>query len=499
MLLPRSAPVIVLSGVLCGWPAPALPQPRTDKPPRPGVIAMAAEPVRLESVGLSVLIPEGSIAQTQRAGRVESVQITPPLPDQTWAVTIQTPMSADAELLPGAVAEAALKQLAESVGVNVLEAEPGRAVPKEVKTSAAVLQKVTELRIPGCAEPGARFYVKLPRARGESPSVRGYAAFRAAPGRFVVFELFTTEPEFDRVRPLYESIVANARFAPPGEVAAGRGVAVEAGIALIARLGPEELRRIVESRGELLLRTYKEAPTGADADAEEIGYQRVRARSGFRGELDAARSRDRWAAADRQEGFIVSVEGRQMLRDEGVMVDSRGVYFMTPDRAEEAWVLDMGLRPLADRLTRRTAATGSWHETGARAGESMTVTVSRSGEPGRTIRPTVPDQGYINQVEMLLMPYILLSTKQPGEYGFYAYQSQNDRVAMRRDTLERAPDRPGAWVLTTRATEDAPPRIAVYSDRGDLVRVTLPNRGVIEPIAPERLMQIWKSKGLPLD
>lgn len=464
----------------------------------PAMVPLAKEPLRLESVGLEVLLPHGAIAQVQRVGSVESVQVTPPLPDETWAVTISTPRSANTQHTPEVVAREGLKQLMESVGVPMLDHETRRPI-RGGTSGAEVLQGVKAVKIDAAPEEGSRFYVKLPRGGGDPPSVRGYTVFRIAPGRFVVFELFTSAAEFERVRVFYETIVANARFAAPNDREMVRGAAVETGIALLAGLSAEDMRAVVESRADLLARTFKESPTGADADAEEIGYQRIRARIGSRGELDPRRAPGSWDAADRQEGYLVTVEGRQLLRDQGVMVDSRGTYFMTPDRTEEAWVMDMGVRPLADAKVRRPRDTGSWNEIGARSGASMTITVARSGEPGQTVRPTVPDRGYISQLEMLLLPYILLHTKRPGEYGFYAYQSQNDRVALRRDTLEQRPDRPGVWVLTTRATEDSDPRTATYTERGELIRVTMPNRAVIEPVTPDRLTRLWRSKGLPMN
>ncbi|MFM9995018.1 MAG: hypothetical protein ACKVU4_04365 [Phycisphaerales bacterium] len=489
---------LVLAAALGCLTAAGVAQTRPPTPPAPVLIPLADSPLRLESVGLEVLLPHGAISQVQRAGSVETVQITPPLPDESWAVTISTPRSANAQHTPEVVAREGLKQLIESVGVPMLDPDTRRPV-RGGTSGAEVLQDVRALRIDAAPEEGSRFYVKLPRGGGESPSVRGYTVFRVAPGRFVVFELFTSAGEFERVRAYYETIVANARFSAQDDRAMSRGAAVESGIALLAGLSAEDMRAVVESRADLLARTFKESPTGADADAEEIGYQRVRARTGFRGELDTRRAASTWDAADRQEGYLVTVEGRQLLRDQGVMVDSRGTYFMTPDRTEEAWVLDMGVRPLADAKVRKPRDTGSWNEVGARSGGSMTITVARSGEPGQTVRPTVPDRGYISQLEMLLMPYILLRTKRPGDYGFYAYQSQNDRVALRKDTIEQHPDRPGVWMLTTRATEDSEPRTATYTERGELIRVTLPNRAVIEPVTPDRLTHLWRTKGLPMN
>jgi hypothetical protein len=98
---------------------------------------------------------------------------------------------------------------------------------------------------------------------------------------------------------------------------------------------------------------------------------------------------------------------------------------------------------------------------------------------------------------MLLLPQILLRFKEPGDYGFYSYQSKSMNVTLRRDRLEPLADRPGMWSLRTRVTEDAEPRVAWYDESGALVRIALPDKTIIEPFDPQRLMELWSRKGLP--
>lgn len=469
-------------------------QPR----PRPTAITLAEEPVRLDSVGLKVFLPEGVLSQVDRAGRFETVQISPQPPDISWAVTVKTPRTTNTDATPTEVADGALDQLMEAVGVKRVSPDPKTGIRvRPVDPAAQVIEDVKPLEIAGAPEPGARFYVRLARGLSDPPSVRGYTVFRAGPGQFVVFELFTTDPEFERVRPSYEIIVARAQFADLATQTASRGVAVEAGITLLASLDAGEFRKLVENRPEQLLRSYRGAPGGADHDAVELGYQRIRARVGKRGELDRRRDPAKWDDADRQEGYLVTIEARTLLRDTEQIVDSLGTYFMTPDRSEEAWSLQMAIRDGRPKAGREPV--GTWFETGARDGDAMTVTVSGKGQAGKNIRPVVPAQGYLTQVEALLLPQILVRSGEPGEFGFYTYQSREESVNLRRDTLTRSEDRPGLWVLSTRITEDALARVARYNERGELIRATLPDKTVIEAIQPERLLQIWKAKGLPMD
>jgi hypothetical protein len=480
-------------------PAVAQTEKRNPGPPAiPVTVEFADEPHRIESVGLTVLLPVGSTAQSQRVGPHTKVRVAPAPPDETWLVNIDTPLSRDGNLTAAQVAEGVLKQVLESVGVSLRKPDPGKGIEtKSVETAGQVLERRDTVQVPGCPAPGSRFYVRLPRGPEEAPVVRGYTVFPAGSGRFVTFELLTTEPEFPRTRQIYESTVATARLEDAGALAASRGAAIEAGTALLGGTTPEDLRAIIADRGEAWYRIYKEAPTKADGDATEIGYQRVRFWSGHRGEIDPSRERSRWSAADRQDGFLVRIEGRSVL--DGQIIDSRGAYFMTPDRTEEVWTIQMAIRDVPSGPGARRSPVQTWTETGARSARGMSVTVSGVGRSSEAARPVVPDQGYINQVESLLLPQLLVRRGQPGEYGFYLYQSEFGNVRLRRDVLEAVPDAPGVWRITTRLTEDKEPRVSLYKSTGDLISTRMADGTIVEPATRPRLLDLWRSKGLPLD
>ena len=479
-----------------GPSAPA--QPASDRPARPVAMVLAEEPIRLDAVGLSFRIPEGLVSQSMRVGGTEKIRIIPAGGEPAWEVLADAPRSSKREMTPGEVADAALKQILESVGVRRLENDGPAARPVGFEGGGQVIDRTDALRIDGCAEPGARFYVRFPvpdGGRNEPDAVRGYTVFRGAPGQFVVFELFTTAPALESARAYYEFIVANASLADRAGAVVERGAAVEAAFDLLARLKPEDLRAIAAERPELFLRSYREAKGGADGDAVEIGYQRVRTWWGRRGELDSARSVEGLKGDDRDEGLLVSIEGRTLLHDTDQLVDSVGTYFVLADRSEEAWTLQMAVRDLGQNGRKRPAAT--YFETGARSREALAVSITGKGQQKQQVQPMVPAKAYINQAEMLLLPQILMRFKVPGEYGFYTYQSQSMNVSLRRDQLEPMADRPGMWSLKTRVTEDAEPRVGWYDDTGRVVRIALPDKTIIEPFDPGRLMDLWARKGLP--
>ncbi len=458
----------------------------------PGTVRLSDQPFRLESVGLTLYLPEGAVAQTQRAGLLETVVVTPPLPDASWVVSIQTPKSENTATTHQEVAEEVLRQLLESVGIQYQKLDPKSGPQTQrIDTTGLVFDRNDALVIKGYQGTGSMFYVKLPRSKGEAPAIRGYTVFSVGGGRFVTFDLITTEPDLAKARLNYESLVKAAEFADYGAVAASRGVAIEAGITLMSRLSPADMKALVEDRGEQWYRLYKEASTGADADATELGYQHVKIWVGTRGELDPARDRKKWREVDHEPGYLVRIDARNLEGE--TIYDSQGLYFMSPDRSEEAWTLQLAIRQPNNKTPQ------TWVETGARSASSMNVSTSGRGQQGKSARPTVPDNGYLTQVESLILPALLTRFGEPREYGFYTYQSEFGNIRVRRDTLEQPSDKPGVFRLTTRISEDRPAQTALYTAKGELIRAQLSNGSIREPVQLQRLVELWKSKKLPMN
>lgn len=490
----RTAALIMCMAV---WtPAPAqTPATAASQP-----VELASEAVRIESVGLRFYPPAGAVVDTSRMGEQVSVQISPG-GEALWLITVQTPRTRDTNLTALGVAEAALDQLVRSAGVVDRRVGPdGHVREQVVESKAQVLEPAQEVRIaaeaPAQSRPAARFYVRLP-APGDGPAIiRGYTVFRVVPGQFAAFDLTTTEPAFAQSRRVYETVVGTARFGDGAAEGVERATAVETGVAFLARLTEAEYDAAVSMLTDQWYRLCQRTPGASDADATEVAYRRVRAWKGMRGEIDTARTRDRYRAADRQEGYLVRVDARYL--QDGRVIDTVGIYFMTPDRREEAWSLQMAIRE------RGSARAAVWNEAGARTGPQMSVATWGDGAESRTVQPVVPKHGYLNQFEAFVLPQLLIQAKAHGEFGFYVYQSDSGSIRLRRDTLREAADRPGVWTLTTRTSEDRDPQVSIYTGQGMLIETTLPPNApgtvaVWTPITLERLADLWRRKGLPMD
>jgi hypothetical protein len=483
---------------------------------QPGKLEFSDQFLRIEEIGLSVRLPIGCDSEKVSIGNQRATAIFPE--DQSWRVNLETPRSTNSRTTITEVADKVLDELQKSVGIvvgalrNTPEAELRNPKSKFAGTRATLIDRFPNAKTPklfiGDGEsriPIERFYLAIPRGEKDSPLVRGYTVAQVAPQQFVAFDLTTTEKDFDRVRPIYEAMIATARLGAPEDVTAARGVAIEAGHSLIKSLTSEDYKAVLE-KGERWIRMYKPAAGGARADADEIGYTRIKTSVGQRGQIDRTRTKSRWNQADRQEGYLVEIDARYIYS--GLIIDSAAAYFMTPDRNEEAWTVRQATREWKkedavvvkpdSKKPKPALVASEGTEIGARSGQSMTITATATGKPDSSIKPTIQSDAYISVVEALLMPQIAVRSKQAVEFGFYAWQGRDGKIRLRRDSVEQPSDKPGVWQVTTRIGDDDRVQIALYNEKGDLIRTVMPDGVVCEPISLDELGKLWKSKNLPM-
>lgn len=462
--------------------------------PRPGtVVEFSDDLFRLDTVGLTLMLPTDVSAQSTTVGSKSGVQIQPREP--SWIVNIQTPKTSNPDTTTAdAVDEIATQVLRESG--EAWAKDPAGGKPSLVGYNGEIIEPRRTILINGL--PAERVYIKVPGERGGS-IVRGFTVFKTTPSQFVTFELISPEAAFARSRAIYETFVGTARFEDPSRIGADRAAAVTAGLKVFERVGEAELRELVEQFPERWERFYRPAATGADSDATELGYRRLRFSIGTRAALGAA-----GGAGSRDPGLIAQLDARYLDGARvvegkligGRVVDSRSVYFMSFDRADEAWTVQNAVRAGTPSGKSQPKV---FTETGGRTGRSMFVSIAAPGTPGRDVRPVFQGDGYVSRFESLLLPEILVRARVQADLGFYTYQSSAETIKLRRDLLEQPSEMLGAWRLTTRLTEDKPAQVSVYNDKGKLVRTELADGTLWEPIDLDRLVSLWRSKGLPMD
>lgn len=479
--MPRPATVYLPAAIAASLSlllaSPAAAQGRTAPgPAKAGVITFAEDVYRVESIGLSMNLPEGATAQlTREGGKVKSTILAP---DQTWIINIESRESKSLDLSLGEVIDAIQQQVLASVGVENAEGTL-------ISTRGTVLDRQRNLALKG--GPAERVYIVTPAVSGPA-TLRGYTAFNPSPGKYVTFELLTPEPGHKSVLPIYEAILATVAFEDPAIANAARQQAVAAGISYFAQLTNDDYRAILDRKNEQRWqRLYERSSTGADD--KELGYRRMTTWLGKRGELDSSRDRSKWTAADQQSGYLMKLEAR--ILDGSVIYDTVSVFFLAEDRSTEAWLV-RGSR-------KENGRTSTWTEIGARDGDSMTVRIDPPNGPSQTVKPLIEGEGYLSRLESALLPEFLMRRRIPTEYGFYVYQSDTATIRLRRDVLDEAENRAGLWTLTTKLSDDAAPQTTLLNERGEQVRTDLAENRVWEPIELNRLVSIWRRNNLPMD
>ncbi|HPO93645.1 MAG TPA: hypothetical protein PL072_09270 [Phycisphaerales bacterium] len=466
--------------VLAVLPAVASAQ---DKPQRragdPAPVELADQLYNVDEVGLSIRLPLNSSVNTIYAGDVRTPQVIGP--DAAYVINIQLPKTYNPKATIKEAADQTIALVQGSVGVT----DPDQKMLLE--TQAKLLERIDNLQIND--QPAARFYLSIP-GTDKKTIVKGYTIFKPAANQFVVFELIVKEAGFAAAKRAYETSLATAKFLDPQAVTIQRGAAIKAGQSLLRMVSAGDMDQWFDNK-ERWYRLYAPAVTGSKQDAEEIGYRGVRLWKGRRGEVSSWTSKSAWTQADRDEGYLAAIRARVMTPQGPA--DSEAIYFLSKDRTSESWVLRLALR---DRKTGKDLRTA--REIGARTDKAMSVMIEQSGEPTRNLTPYFQSDGYLSQIEALLLPRIFATKMVESDFAFYAYQPQLEQVSLRRDRVTKTGRGTDAvWTVETNFTDDSPAQVSTYTAKGELISTTTGDGRVWEPVEPADLMRLWEAKGLP--
>ncbi len=463
-------------------PTPVVPAPKIEPRGAAGAIQLAGEPLRIESIGLSIFLPDRTRAESGRIGGRTSVTVLPE--DQKYVLSIQTAETSNDQ----STVEQALDKT-----VSLLQGAVGVLDPDQktvLSTEARVIDRIDRLDIGGL--PAGRLYVSIPEPDRASRVVKGYTIFKPQPKQFVIIELLCAEALFPEVRGVYETSVATAVFQDAESLMLDRMAAVKAGRALLTRITDADIDAILADGQEQWFRMYRPSPTGGADD--EVGYYGVRFWRGVRGEIDPSRKPAAFTPADQQQGLLVRVRSRVL---NGTTIgDNEGIFFVTDDRREEAW----SVRTAARETTGKQRAVAT--ETGARLADDLTIIKQEPGKPTQTLKPAILNDGYISQFDTFFLPRVMGRLAIPGEYGFYAYESwPSGAITFRKDVVAASRVTDGTMTtVTSTLRQDSAPQVSTFAPGGRLLLTKIEDGSLIrEPIDLPSLRQIWQSKGLPTE
>jgi hypothetical protein len=488
-------PISVPSNTIAPADAPKPPAPPAAEPivvPAPpiaprgaaGGAILADEVFRIDAVGLTMRIPSGAMSGSSQIGGKTSASIGPA--DGSWAINIQLPRTSNPDSTVKQALDQTLLLLQDSVGIS------DAAQSTVLSTEARIIEKIDALRLPG--GDAARLYMSLPEPNRSSRIVKGYTIFKPSPTQYAVFEFIVPEADFSKTRTMYETSIGTVDFVASVDLQKRRGSAVQAGSKVIEGLSADDVLAAMQPEGqEQWFRMYKPAVDGNAASEVELGYYGLTFWRGQRGEINAGKAASAFTPAERQEGWLVRVRSR-ILSDK-VIADNLGVFFMTPDRREEAWMFTTAVRGAEGKV--QAVAT----ETGARDGDQLQVVKTEPGKPTSNIQPPIMGEGYITQVETFILPRVLARKGLEGEFGWYAYQAwPAGTITFRKDTARLVQGPTGRSTrVTTLLREDSPEQVTTFSPTGESLGVEFADGTVRLPTDPAELKRIWQQKGLPTD
>lgn len=442
-------------------------QAQSSTPPPPTYTELERDPVRIESIGLTINLPVGATAETIRIADSSSTAVV--LPGQLGTIVIKEQRTLSEDLNAKQAIESIKTQLTKSLGYELVAEHP-------------------DLRANMWT--GSRFYAKSTR-KTNPPTYRGISIFQPKAQTFLIFDLTVEgdEQRFEQARALYETSIATMDLEEMSNETLKRAAGFKATSTLLSTIEFDDYDEVLTGRnGERWERLYTPAKTGEEMDATEHGYRRIRSWAGYRGELTNKDKSD-WNDPDRQLGYLVQIDA--LALEPAMRIESRSIFFMSLDTTEEAWTIRMAIK--RDEFTQNSTITG------ARVGSKLTITTTQGKNAPTITRPYVPEEGYLTQVQSYLMGPLLIHKDLSGEFASYAYNSAAAAVTLRWDIAEQLKDDPDTWRITTKTAPESPASTSYFTKEGKVKRVELGIGRRWEPIPLKDLLDLWKRKGLPLD
>lgn len=329
--------------------------------------------------------------------------------------------------------------------------------------SAVVLEDVT---LALANRPAVKLYYRVPDPK-RGDWVLGQGLILIDPVTLAVLQFRTSADHFEQDRPYFEAVLQSVELADPQELDRQRHMRIAQGELWRKDLTPQKLRQAL---GEpQWFRVLK--------DGRDVGFIRMRQQS------------EKVLA---EPGISIEVQSRVQATAEEV-IDSLGEYFASDDGKTELWSIRTTRRPARSQPLNQSQDPQelTWVETGVRSG--ATITVHRQSPTDiKDLSWQMPTQGYLSQVELLLLP-ALLPHDQATEMAFYAYYADEGRLTLRTFRVQPLGD--GRYQVHDRPAPDRMEETSVYDAQGRLIQRQTVNGLLIVPAQPEQIQQIWRARG----
>ena len=442
--------------------------------------------------------------------------------DNGYGISLMLP--ADATILPlGQNPQLVWFDFGDGVTVTMMLDQLSELTPLP-QVSGRVLKEVTFLYSPavGVEDPtpnpqiagreGRRFFLLVGEQQGKR-LLYGQAMALSRPDMVLAFEIKAPAQQFTEVVDLFNRLLASVEIQSTPALARVQAQRLQAGEAWLKSVAPQTLKALSDHT------TWQRI----QVDGEDVGYQRIML------------TEDTNAALPGVEGLQLAVQSRR--NGEATRLDLLGEYFLSEDQSSELWVVKMTERPRDDligndhviRLPTKQPTpimrTQTWTDTGVRLidvvkdpATGRDIRNPRTGQPIRisqiqvtqespvaqppNARETrqqteikrfawqVPPRGYLPQVQLHLLPY-LLDIDTP-DMAFYAYHP--GLVTLTTLTVRIEPNEDGSFVAYVRPSPRHPEAQWIYDNQGRLIRQIAWNGAVYQPSNLEAVRALWLSQ-----
>jgi hypothetical protein len=215
-----------------------------------------------------------------------------------------------------------------------------------------------------------------------------------------------------------------------------------------------------------------------------------------RGAINPQRGEEMYDPEDHQLGLMARVRGQIIDAESNTTIDSRAFYWLAWDLSEERWSIQVTTRAGSRSTAEAQTGVRMPRSAGNPAGRIIVID-SSSGGATRDQKNWAAPEVYLSQALRWGLGHLLpREGTEPLLLSYYFYDGTESSITLRLDRWEPAGDGEGNWILTSRSKSDAPAIISIYNRAGDLVRRTLPDGSVSEPIELDDLNRLWRSKGI---
>ena len=455
---------------------------------RPAAVLMDNQLFKLDSIGFAMPMPENCNKVLDRFGSIAQGYFFPI--DGSWKINVGTVLASTGRATRVQFMDDLINTELRRFAITGPASQP-------TDSMATVLLRQQTLNIGiGTA---SRFYYRYPNIpqpkKPEDWIIRGRTIVQMLSPHdpnadirtdaFLVITLEAPEPQFEKARSIYETLVSAATLIDPALLSETRGAKVMAGEAFFRSLTPADFEAVIGDGIDRWEHLVVPRELATDRRETEIAFRQIQISIGSLADAPELGGGD-------DPGYIVRLRARSIIADQVAIIDTNAVFFVSKDLSRETWFVKTAIYD-GDTLEKQGSAT----ELGSRAGSSMNIRVEGTGNRPQTIRPLIEGDGYISRSLIWLLPSLLAYKQTPADYGFYAYNSAANTITFREDALDHDPDKPGHWRVTSKITSDRPPQITYLTGQGVPTRTVLAQGQVWKPITLPDLFELWRRKGLP--